>query len=233
MNKNKITIDIVSDINCPWCYIGERRLHEAIAASDSNYDFELRFKPFELNAAIAPEGMDRNTYFTKNYGPQILSQIDAMNERMTENGRELGIAFNFDKLTTVNNTFNGHRLIWLAGKYGVQEKVALALFYSYFTEGRNMNDIDLLKEIGKSNGIPAEKLEGFFESEEGKQEVREEQKWAQQAGITGVPAFIFNDKYMVSGAQPTETFLQVFKQVAPTIEQIKTADGESCGIEGC
>ncbi|MBB6610638.1 DsbA family oxidoreductase [Pontibacter sp. Tf4] len=232
MKEQKIKIDIVSDINCPWCYVGEQRLKSAIAEAGDKYEFDISFKPFELNASIAPEGMDKTDYFKMNYGPQILSQLDAMNQRLAENGKEVGIDFRFDAQTKINNTFNGHRLIWLAGKYGVQQEVAHALFYNYFTEGKNMNDVEVLKETGIANGIPAEKLENFFESEEGKAEVREMEKWAQSAGITGVPAFIINDQYLVSGAQPAEVFKQVFAQVAPALQQVKTDDSNSCGIDG-
>ncbi len=231
MSKQKIKIDIVSDVNCPWCYVGEQRLNKAIAQSGDKYAFDISFKPFELNPKIPAEGMDRIEYFKNNYGPQILSQLDAMNQRLTDAGAEDGITFNFDKLNTVNNTFNGHRLIWLAGNCGVQEKVANALFYSYFTEGSDMNDTTLLTEIGLANGIPAEKLEGFFSGEEGKAEVREMEQWAQASGITGVPAFVINDKYLISGAQPADTFHQVFSQVAPAFEQI-VGEGDSCGIDG-
>ncbi len=231
MNKKKIKIDIVSDINCPWCYIGEQRLKSAMEAASSSYDFEVYFKPFELNPNIPQEGQSKEEYFTNSYGPSFLSQLDAMNQRMTETGKADGIEFNFDKAINLSNTFNGHRLIWLADKYGVQQKVADALFYSNFTEGNNMNDISLLKKIGVEHGIPAEKLEGFFESEEGKKEVREMEAWAQQAGIKGVPAFIFNDKYLVSGAQPADTFLAVFPQAAPAFEEIQ-AEGGSCDING-
>ena len=231
MSKQKIKIDIVSDINCPWCYVGEQRLHKAIAATEDKYEYDISFKPFELNANIPQEGVDRLEYFKNSYGPSIVSQIDTMNQRLQDAGAPDGIEFNFDKLHTVNNTFNGHRLIWLAGQYGVQEEMANALFYNYFTEGKNMNDVAVLKEIGIANGIPADKLEGFFESEEGKAEVRELEKWAHASGITGVPAFIINDKYLVSGAQPAETLLNVFKQVAPQFEEI-TTEGDSCGIDG-
>jgi predicted DsbA family dithiol-disulfide isomerase len=232
MSKQEIKIDIVSDINCPWCYVGEQRLNKALAELKDKYTFNVSFKPFELNAAIGPEGMDKAEYFKKNYGPQILDQLPAMNQRLTDTGKEAGIEFNFDKSSKVNNTFNGHRLIWLAGECGVQEKVAHALFYSYFTEGNDMNDTSLLKQIGIENGIPAERLENFFEGEEGKQQVREMEQWAQASGITGVPAFIINDQFLISGAQPSDVFHQVFAQVAPTLQEIKT-DGESCGIDGC
>lgn len=234
MTKQKIKIDIVSDINCPWCYVGEQRLHKAMKEANNNYEFNISFKPYELNANIPQEGVDRLEYFKNAYGPSIVSQIDAMNKRLQDAGAPEGIEFNFDKLKTVNNTFNGHRLIWLAGELGVQEEVAHALFYSYFTEGKNMNDTSALKEIGIANGIPAERLDGFFESEEGKKEVREMEQWAHASGITGVPAFIINDKYLISGAQPAEAFHQVFSQIAPHTPKFEevTAEGQSCGIDG-
>lgn len=232
MTKQSIKIDIVSDINCPWCYVGEKRLEKAIAATEGTYDFDISFKPFELNASLPQQGQDKEEYFKNAYGPSILPQLATMNQRMTETGGEVGIDFQFDKSSKVNNTFNGHRLIWLAGVCGVQLQVAEALFYSYFTEGNNMNDTELLTRIGLENGIPADKLDGFFESEAGKAEVREMEQWAQAAGITGVPAFIINDKYLISGAQPAETFLDVFKQIAPALEKIET-EGNSCGIDGC
>ena len=232
MTKQKIKIDIVSDVNCPWCYVGDTRLKKAMTAVDDKYEFEVSFKPFELNPNVPQEGLNRIEYFLNNYGEQFLPQVEVMNKRLTDAGAADGIQFNFDKMDTVNNTFNSHRLIWLAGEFGVQEKVAHALFYSYFTEAKNMNDTALLKEIGIANGVPAEKLDGFFESEAGRKEVREMEQWAQAAGITGVPAFIFNDKYLVSGAQPAETFHQLLAQIAPALEEIKT-DGDSCGIAGC
>jgi predicted DsbA family dithiol-disulfide isomerase len=231
MTKQKIKIDIFSDINCPWCYVGERRLNKALQQVGDQYEAEISFKAFELNPNIPQDGMGRLDYFKGNYGEHIIPQVPAMDQRMTEAGTEEGIKFNFSESMTVNNTFNGHRLIWLAEQYGVQHEVANELFKAYFTEGRNMNDTAVLKEIGIAAGIPAERLEGFFESEEGKQEVREMEAFAQSAGITGVPAFVINDQYLVSGAQPAETFLNVFKQVAPTIQKLDT-EGNSCDADG-
>ncbi|TXK31151.1 DsbA family oxidoreductase [Pontibacter qinzhouensis] len=231
MNKQKVKIDIVSDINCPWCYVGDYRLKKAMAEAAGNFEFEVGFKPFELNPNIPQEGMNREEYFTRNYGPQIIAQLGAMNKRLTDAGASEGIDFNFDKLTTVNNTFNGHRLIWLAGACGVQQQVAEALFYSYFTEGNNMNDTTLLTSIGIESGIPAERLEGFFEGEEGTEAVLEMEKWAKDSGITGVPAFIINNKYLVSGAQPPEAFHQVFSQLTPAFEELNQP-GDSCDVNG-
>lgn len=231
MTKQKIKIDIFSDINCPWCYVGERRLHKALQQVSDQYEAEINFKAFELNPNIPQQGMGRLDYFKGSYGGQIVAQVPAMDQRMTEAGTEEGIQFNFGENMTVNNTFNGHRLIWLAEQYGVQHDVASALFRAYFTENRNTNDTAVLKETGIANGIPAERLEGFFESEEGKTEVRQLQAFAKSAGITGVPAFVINDQYLVSGAQPPETFLNVLKQIAPSTQKLDT-EGNSCEVGG-
>ena len=229
MTKQKIKIDIFSDINCPWCYVGERRLNKALQQVGDQYEAEISFKAFELNPNVPQDGMGRRDYFKGNYGEQILAQIPAMDERMAAAGAEEGIQFNFSEEMTVNNTFNGHRLIWLSGQYGVQHEVTNALFKAYFTDNRQMNNTAVLKEIGIAQGIPAERLENFFEGEEGKQEVRQMEAFAQSAGITGVPAFVINDQYLVSGAQSAETFLNVFKQVAPAIQKLDI-EGNSCEI---
>lgn len=234
MTKQKIKIDIVSDINCPWCYVGERRLKKAMEKVGDNYEFDLSFKAFELNAQVPATGMTRPEYFKKNYGEAFLPQVSMMDERLTNDGAAEGITFNFGDDMLIYNTFNGHRLIWLAGHYGVQVAVAQALFKSYFTDNENMNDTAVLTRIGVEQGIPAEKLEGFFESEEGKQEVREMEQFAQSAGITGVPSFIINDQHLVRGAQSADTFLSVFQQIAPAPAlQDLAGEGASCGIAGC
>lgn len=231
MNKQKIKIDIFSDINCPWCFVGERRLYKAMETVEDKYDFDISFKAFELNPNIPQHGMSREEYFKNNYGPDAMSRIAASEQRLTADGASEGITFNFSSDMPVNNTFNGHRLIWLAGEHGVQMQVASALFKSYFTDGANMNDTAILTQIGIENGIPADKLEGFFESEKGKQEVRAMESFAHSAGISGVPAFVINDQYLISGAQPSETLVGAFQQIAPALQEIKL-EGDSCSIDG-
>jgi predicted DsbA family dithiol-disulfide isomerase len=231
MNKQKIKVDIVSDINCPWCFLGEQRLKDAMAEVEDKYEFEVQFKPFELSPQAPAEGEKKETYFMRNYGKDALPRISSSNQQLTEMGKAEGVEFNFDKSAVIHNTFNGHRLIWLAGQYGVQEAVANALFKANFSEGQNVNDPEVLSAIGSANGIPAERLQSFFAGEEGKEDVRGLEQWAQQAGISGVPAFIFNDKYLVSGAQPAATLKEVFGQVQPAFEEI-TGAGDSCGIDG-
>ncbi|QMU27766.1 DsbA family oxidoreductase [Adhaeribacter radiodurans] len=231
MTKSKLKIDIVSDINCPWCYLGEARLQNALTQTSDKFAAEVTFKPFELNPNATPEGEDKQEYFIRHYGSEALPRLNASSEQLTEAGKAEGVVFDFYKADKVHNTFNGHRLIWLAGQYGVQVAVAKALFEANFTHGKNMNDPAVLSQIGQEQGIPAERLENFFASEEGKNEVKSMEKWAQQVGISGVPAFIINDQYLISGAQPAETFLQVFEQIAPELQPI-TSEGPSCDANG-
>ena len=231
MNKQKIKVEVFSDINCPWCYLGEKRLKKAMAETGDQYDFEVTFKPFELNPQAPAGGEKKEDYFIRNYGKDALQRLDAGNRQLSEMGRAEGAIFNFEKSAVIHNTFNGHRLIWLAEQYGVQDAVVNALFKSNFTEGQNVNDLSVLKEIGQAKGIPAEKLEAFFNSDEGVKEVKAMENWAQRSGISGVPAFIFNEQYLVSGAQPADTLKSVFSQLKPKLEEIKT-EGSSCGPEG-
>lgn len=231
MIKPKIKIDIVSDINCPWCYLGEARLQQALTETSDNYEVEVHFKPYELSPHAPPEGENKQEYFIRNYGAEALSRLNASSQHLTEAGRAEGVVFNFDKANKVHNTFNGHRLIWLAGQYGVQVAIARALFQANFTAGENVNDPAVLTRIGRQNGIPAEKLQNLFDTDEGKDEVKDLEHWAQQAGISGVPAFIINDKYLVSGAQPAEFLVRVLQQIVPTYETT-TADGASCDVNG-
>lgn len=228
MSKQKIKINLVSDINCPWCYLGEQRLQKAMAETADRYEFELHFKPFELNPQAPQSGEDKETYFARNYGKDALPRLNESSKQLAAMGKEEGIIFDFDKSKVVHNTFNGHRLIWLAGQYGVEEQVAKALFKANFTDGANVNEPAVLRQIGIDHGIPAERLENFFSSEEGKEEVRQLERQAQQSGISGVPAFIFNDQYLVSGAQPAETLKNVFSQLAPQYETISTEGSNSC-----
>ncbi|EMR01201.1 DsbA family oxidoreductase [Cesiribacter andamanensis] len=232
MTKPTIKIDIVTDINCPWCYLGEQRLKSAMEAAADRYHFEVATKPYELSPNAPAEGESKEAYFIKNYGAAALPRLNDSSQQLAQMGKAEGIIFDWQKATRIHNTFNAHRLLWLAKDYGVQKAVADALYKANFTDGSNVNDVDVLLEIGQANGIPSQRLQGFFESEEGKQEVRQLEAWAQRSGISGVPAFIFNQQYLVSGAQPAETFTQVFEQLAPSLQALQGEDGPSCGPDG-
>jgi|SRR6185437_783618 len=231
MEKNKIKVTVVADVVCPWCYMGEARLKNAIEEVKDKYDVEIDLMPFELNPDTPDKGENHKEYLAKKFGSS--SRVDAAHAQMTQLGKEEGIEYNFDKVGVTSNTFKAHRLIWLAKQYGVQEQVANDLYKSYFTDGKDVNDIEILKSVAITNGIPKEKIETFFAGDEGAAEVRQMEEEAHLAGITGVPAFIINNKYLVSGAQPAEVFKEVFEKVAPSaLVEIK-ANGNVCDDDSC
>ncbi|HXS38258.1 MAG TPA: DsbA family oxidoreductase [Flavipsychrobacter sp.] len=231
MEKNKIKVAVVADVVCPWCYLGEARLQQAISEVKDQYDVEVELMPFELNPDTPEKGENHKEYLAKKFGSS--SRVDSAHAQMTSLGKIEGVEYNFDKVKVTSNTFKAHRLIWLAKQYDVQEQVANDLYKSYFTDGKDVNDTEVLKSIAVANGIRQEKIAPFFESNEGAAEVRQMEEDAHSAGITGVPAFIINNKYLVSGAQPVEVFKEVFEKVAPSAPVEIKADGNVCDDDSC
>ncbi len=208
----KIKIDIVSDVVCPWCYVGDNNLEKAIEQVGSEHEFEIHFKPFQLSPEIPEKGINRMDYMANKFGGE--ERVRTMDLHMRKNAAAHGLAYNPEKSTLAPNTFNAHRLIWLAAQYNVQHAVAKALFLANFVDGAFVGDTQTLKDIGIKNGIPSERLDAFFNSDEGSNEVKETEEYYRSLGISGVPAFIINDRYSISGAQATETFVSAFQQIA-------------------
>lgn len=208
----KIKIDIVSDIVCPFCYLGENNLEKAIEQTKGDYDFEINFKPFELGPDIPIQGLDRMQHMVNKFGSE--ERVKTMDLHMRKNAAAHGLAYNPELTVLAPNTFNAHRLIWLAQQYDNQVAVAKALFIAYFVNGDFVGDVEVLKSIGLKHQIPKERLNTFFESSEGVNEVKDLEDTYHAMGITAVPAFIINNQYSISGAQATETFVDAFKQIA-------------------
>ena len=153
--------------------------------------------------------MDRKEYREKKFGgPQAVEEMD---RRMTAVGAQEGIPFALDKIRRTPNTFDSHRLMWLAGREDVQEKVADALFRAFFTEGRDIGDRTVLAEIGRAAGLDG--VAEFLESDRGVQEVRDEEKKGREIGVDAVPTFVIGGKYLISGAQSPEVFLEAFRSL--------------------
>lgn len=208
----KFKIDIVSDVVCPWCYVGENNLEKAIVQTSDQHEFTISFKPYELNPDIPEKGLNRMEHMVNKFGSE--ERVKAMDLHMRKHAASHGLAYNPELEIMAPNTFNAHRLIWLAEKYNVQKAVATRLFKANFVDGAFVGDTDTLIQIGFENQIPKEELDAFFNSDKGVKEVRELENYYQTMGITGVPAFIINDKYCISGAQPSEAFVEAFKQIA-------------------
>ncbi len=202
-----IFVDIVSDTICPWCYIGKRRFERALAQSGRN-DVAISWRPFQLNPDMPPEGMTRDDYVRAKFGggdrPRQIYQAIA------ESGREAGIEFQFARIRRTPNTVLSHRLIYWSAKQERQDEIVAELFKAYFEEGLDIGDIDTLVECARRGGLDPFAAHSFLLGDEGRQEVVASDVYARRLGINGVPCFIVNRKYAVSGAQPPSAFVEVF-----------------------
>lgn len=204
---NKIKIDIVSDLVCPWCYIGQKRLNDALAQTD--YEVEISWKPFQLHPELEKEGMEKNAFLSKKFGSKganIFDQVKAIADSES-------LPMNPNNIGNIPNTVDVHRLMWLAKKEGKDLKLALSLFEAYFVNGKDFSKQETLVSIGVDCGMDKTQIENFLVSDEGKKEVLEEEKSYREAGIKGVPTFIINDQFMIQGAQSPDVFLNAFEQV--------------------
>jgi predicted DsbA family dithiol-disulfide isomerase len=206
-----VSIDVYSDVVCPWCYIGKRKLEQALVRlSEQNVSVTPSWRAFQLNPDMQAEGMARKEYVeTKFGGPERAVQIYA---RVTAVGNEVGLPFQFEKIQRQPNTIHAHRLIRYAGDHGNQDAVVEALFRAFFIEIRDIGDVDTLSEIAASAGMNRESVRAHLASEQGAETVRQEDAVARQLGITGVPFFVFGGKYAVSGAQDPDVLVQACQQ---------------------
>jgi predicted DsbA family dithiol-disulfide isomerase len=198
-------LDIFSDTICPWCYVGKRRLARALAARPQP-KLTTHWRAFQLNPGMPPEGMDRGRYIEAKFGsPERARRIY---EAVSAVGASEGIAFNFDAIRRTPNTLASHRLLRKAAKLGLQGDMLDALFAAYFSEGRDIGNYDVLADIAGTVGVPD--AAAFLASAEGTLEAKAEDGLARRQGINGVPCFIFNGRFQLSGAQEPESFFQLF-----------------------
>jgi predicted DsbA family dithiol-disulfide isomerase len=211
-----VRIDVFSDVVCPWCFVGKRRLEQALAEAGLS-DAEVHWHAFQLNPDLPPEGVDRKQYLETKFGPGAAERIHA---RLDEAGKSAGIDFQFDRIERSPNTLDAHRLLWLSGTQGRQGALKEALLRAYFLEGRDVGDRAVLAGIAMQVGIEAD-VPAWLASDAGIREVREDLQQAARLQISGVPFFIFDGRLALSGAQPPEVFLQALdaarKQAASPI----------------
>ena len=206
-----LAVGVVSDVICPWCYIGKRRLEKAIAALDGQHDVQVHWHPFQLNPTMPKEGISRKVYRTRKFGSWERSmELDA---QVIAVGESEGIHFAFDKSETTPNTVDAHRLVWLAGQNGCQDAVVEALFRSYFTEGRDISERQTLIDVTAEAGLDRQAADTMLNSDDGMDVISNAREMSQRYGVTGVPFFIIDQKITLSGAQQAETFLKAFRQV--------------------
>jgi predicted DsbA family dithiol-disulfide isomerase len=206
MNLN---IEVVSDVICPWCYVGKRRLEKAIAAFDRQVN--VRWLPFQLNPTMPKEGISRKEYRTRKFGSWERSQeLDA---RMIAVAKTEGIHFAFDRMERTPNTLDAHRLIWLAEQNGVQDAVVEALFRAYFTEARDISNCQVLIDVVADAGLDRDQAEALLNSKRGMEEIKADEEKGRRLGVQGVPFFIINGQVTLEGAQQPDAFLDAFNQV--------------------
>ncbi|MFK3861533.1 DsbA family oxidoreductase [Pseudoalteromonas rhizosphaerae] len=209
----KLKIDIVSDVMCPWCIIGYKNLETALAQLSDEFSAEISWKPFELNPDMPIEGQDLNEHLQQKYGLSE-EQGDENRKRILEMGEKAGFTFNFDGKRIMINSFDLHRLLTWAATEGKQTELKLALFKAHFTDLIFLNEQDNLLDVVQSVGLDRTRAKEILDSGEYFQEVRSEQNALRQMGISSVPTFIINDQYALTGGQPSDAFVQAFKQIA-------------------
>jgi len=206
-----ITIDIVSDTVCPWCFIGKRRLERALAEKGAEPKVFIGWRPFQLNPDMPSEGMDRKDYLAAKFGGEQGAQRVYDNIRQAGAGE--GIEFNFSSVGRTPNTINSHRLIDRAGQDGKQDAVVEGLFQAYFLDGQDIGDTEVLVDIAVAGGLEGDAIRAYLESDEDVERIRGEDAMARRMGVQGVPCFILNRKYAISGAQDPQVFLQAIAQI--------------------
>ena len=213
--NDTLTIDIVSDVVCPWCYLGEKRLDAALA--EAAQPVALRWRPYQLDPTIPDGGLDRAEYMAKKFGAG--GRLQAAHDNLTRLGAEVGIPFAFDKIKRSPNTLDAHRLIRWAASAGVQAEVADRLFKAYFVEGRDIGDRDVLIDIGGECGLDARLVEKLLAEGADADLVREEIAQAQAIGVSGVPFFIFAGRLGVPGAQDAAVLVRAMAQARQAISE--------------
>ncbi len=202
----RITVDIVSDAICPWCFIGKRRFESALAQAPEGVEVVVAWRPYQLNPDMPPEGMERKAYLAAKFGGD--ARADGIYQRVREAGASAGIDFNFAGIQRTPNTVNTHRLIGLAGRAGKQDAVVEGIFRAYFLEGRDIGDAAVLAAIATAAGLEEKVVRDYLATREDVDRVEAEDAMARRMGIQGVPCFIFNRKYAISGAQDPAVFLE-------------------------
>lgn len=210
----RIVIDVVSDMVCPWCYLGKARLDLALAEVQDEISVDINWRPYQLNPDYPPEGVDQKAELEKKLGGK--ERVDQIHGTLTELGKEVGIDYNFDSIKVGPNTLDAHRLSLWAHSEGreLQDKIVTALFKANFEEGRNIGDHAVLIDIAGENGMDGELVRRLLSSDADKDTIKAEIDAAQQMGVSGVPFFILDQKYAVSGAQTQDVLINALRDIA-------------------
>lgn len=237
-------VEVWSDFICPFCYIGKRRLEAALEEFPYLEHVFLEYRSYELDsAADVNPGMTMNELLAKKYGTSI-EKVKEMNSNIIKQAAEVGLIYNFDNMQPTN-TFDAHRIAQYATKHNKGNEITERLLKAYFTESAHIGDHQTLIKLAVEIGLDQEEVETILQTCKHTKNVRHDQEQAQQMGVQGVPFFVFNEKYAVSGAQPTEVFKEILEKVweeeneQPTQETLQPketgstycCEGESCSKE--
>ena len=205
-------IDIYSDISCPWCYIGLARFERALATFDGADRLDIRYRPYQLDPMAPMDAEPMFDYLARRFGARGRD----MATRVIEIARGEGLVMDYERGLSVN-TLNAHRLLILAERENgpaVQRELIRRLFRAHFAEGKDVGDLRVLASLAADVGMDTDAARNYLETDQGTREVREGIAEAQRLGVTAVPTYVFDDRYVVEGAQPTELFLQALTNVA-------------------
>ena len=206
---DRFTIDVVSDVICPWCFLGKRRLDAALAALDM--DVFIRWRPYMLDPTIPPQGLDRHEYMLNKFGAEKLKTI---HDPLIEAGKELDVPYHFDLITRTPNTLDAHRLIRWSHTVERQNEMVERLFMAYWSEGKDVGNRDVLAACAGEAGINAQQIRELLDTEQDVEETRAEIQHATNIGVTGVPTFIMAQSYALVGAQSPAVLVDAISRVA-------------------
>jgi predicted DsbA family dithiol-disulfide isomerase len=219
-----VNIEVVSDVVCPWCFIGKRRLEKALNLL-GRPDVHIRWRTFELNPGIAKAGVNRQEHRIRKFGS--LSRARQLEAHVALAGAEEGIDFHFDRIERMPNTFDAHRLIWLAGRDGLQNTLAERLFHAYFIDGEDVGNHEVLKRIGKTSGLDSDGVDRLVDSDFGAKEIRAEEDRARVEGVNGVPTFFIRGVPIASGAHQPQVLASLLGPALELVPQC-SLDDDSC-----
>ena len=227
-----ISIDVVSDVVCPWCYVGKKRLDKALSEVADRVQATVTFRPYQLNPDMPPEGADHKAHLAAKFGS--MDAVDAAHDRLREIGQAEGIPFNFPAVAKSPNTLDAHRLIRWAMIEGpeIHARLTNNLFKAYFEEGRDIGNRMVLMDIAEASGMDRAVVCALYSAGADIDSVKQEIDMARDMGVTGVPCFILDNQYAVVGAQSVEVLANAFREIATMKAQGAAAPAKAASSHG-
>ena len=224
-------VEIWSDVVCPWCFIGKRRFEDALSRFPHAKDVDVVWRSFELDpSAPFSHGVDNAARLAAKYGVSR-EQAEAMLERMTRVADDEGLAFRLD-IARSGRTFDAHRLLHLAAEHGLQDALKEAFLSAYQEKGQHIADPDVLMAVAVEVGLDETEVRDLLEGDRYSDDVRNDERQGHEIGVQGVPFFVFDRRYAVSGAQASDVLLEVLERTWSDREPVQVVAGESCDIDG-